>query len=96
MAHNGYRRLQFTYLLLALSVSTDDEYEEAWWGNVRDISDQALVDLGIKHLDATHGTACSVLDRLEGSYNCAYIIQFTDGFKFVIRVPASGRPGRWT
>ncbi|QDS70740.1 hypothetical protein FKW77_003336 [Venturia effusa] len=55
-----------------------------------------LIDLAVKYLGATHGSSCSVLERLEGSYNCAFVMQFSEGAKFVIRVPAAGRPGRWT
>ncbi|TID26683.1 aminoglycoside phosphotransferase protein [Venturia nashicola] len=82
----------------ALSTTSTDESEDEriWWGDVRDIDDQVLIDLAVKHLGVTHGLVCSVLERLEGSYNCAYVIQFSEGAKFVIRVPAAGRPGRWT
>ncbi|KAE9965979.1 hypothetical protein BLS_007282 [Venturia inaequalis] len=88
---------QQQHLPVPSTISTDEDEEESiWWGDVRDIDDQVLIDLAVKHLGATHGSICSVLERLEGSYNCAYVMQFSEGAKFVIRVPAAGRPGRWT
>jgi hypothetical protein len=72
-----------------------EEIEDIYWSGVKNIKDQELIDLAIKHFGTTHGSTCSVLDRLDGSYNRAHIMQFEDGFKFVIRVPACG-PDRWT
>lgn len=98
LTHHNHTRSALTYPLLAPSTTStvENEDETIWWGDVRDIDDQVLIDLAVKHLGATHGLICSVVERLEGSYNCAYVMQFFEGAKFVIRVPAAGRPGRWT
>ena len=40
--------------------------------------------------------SCQVIDRLNGSFNMVYILQFADGLKYVIRLPALGWGIRWT
>ena len=40
--------------------------------------------------------SCRVVDRLSGSFNMVYILQFDDGLKYVIRLPALGWGNRWT
>jgi hypothetical protein len=70
--------------------------EDIWWGGIRGIQPQKLIQLAVKHLGETHGSTCSVLESLEGSYNRAHIMQFANGTKVVIRVPACGTPERWT
>ncbi|MCJ1470984.1 hypothetical protein MMC07_009632 [Pseudocyphellaria aurata] len=41
-------------------------------------------------------SSCRVISRLNGSYNVIYILQFEDGLKYVIRLPALGWGNRWT
>ncbi|MCJ1428828.1 hypothetical protein MMC29_006739 [Sticta canariensis] len=40
--------------------------------------------------------SCRVVDQLSGSFNMVYILQFDDGLKYVIRLPALGWGNRWT
>lgn len=75
---------------------TGEDIEEKIWGSTRRIPDFALRQIARKHLAASKGDRCWVVDKLEGSFNCAHIIQFFDGSKHVIRVPACGTEGRWT
>lgn len=41
-------------------------------------------------------SSCRVISRLNGSFNVVYILQFEDGLKYVIRLPALGWGNRWT
>lgn len=40
--------------------------------------------------------SCQVIRRLNGSFNVIYILQFNDGLKYVVRLPAMGWGNRWT
>lgn len=40
--------------------------------------------------------SCRVIGQLHGSFNVVYILQFDDGLKYVIRLPALGWGNRWT
>lgn len=40
--------------------------------------------------------SCQVIKRLNGSFNMVYILEFNDGLKYVVRLPAMGWGNRWT
>ncbi|KAI9872162.1 MAG: hypothetical protein M1830_002007 [Pleopsidium flavum] len=82
----------------------NDEFLAKRFGTVLDISDDALIKLVLNiraqhadsHRDSLELQSCSVISRLEGSYNRVHILQFADGIKYVIRVPCFGWGDRWT
>jgi hypothetical protein len=74
----------------------DDDDQALWFGATRHILHEKLEQLAITHLGDKHGETCEVADICEGSYNRVYIMVFSDGTKYTIRVPAWGNPGRWT
>jgi len=66
------------------------------FGSVLDIEDSRLLKVALLHLGAEKGDECSVERRTGGTFNRAHIIKFSDGSKYIIRVPCCGRPGIWT
>lgn len=71
------------------------------WGNVRQIKDTKLLALAaraLKDQDLYHPSdgKLQIADRFEGSYNSVTVIQCATGTKYCLRIPAAGRPGRWT
>lgn len=80
--------------------STDEQSElEERFGPLLSISDQSLIalawDIRRKSSRDCFATA-KVINRLRGSYNLVHIVEFDDGLKYVVRVPATGWGGRFT
>ncbi|RAH63905.1 uncharacterized protein BO66DRAFT_257738 [Aspergillus aculeatinus CBS 121060] len=74
-----------------------DEFLQERFGKLFDISNEALVELALsvrsKYITNTQATA-KVLEHWIGTYNLIHVIGFSDGLKYVIRVPASARHGQ--
>lgn len=81
------------------SEELDAEWEAKYWGPVKKISDEALIALATKQWSkaypAREAPACTVTARMYGSYNAVHIMEFSDGLKVCIRVPACGWIDRW-
>ena len=64
------------------------------------ITAEALTSLARKHLPAGSASeedrACWLLSRQHGVCNSVYTVQFQDGEKVCIRVPACGWSKRWS
>ncbi|PYH46163.1 uncharacterized protein BP01DRAFT_397375 [Aspergillus saccharolyticus JOP 1030-1] len=77
-----------------------DEFLDERFGKLFDMSNVALVELALsvrsKHsTDNTQATA-KVIEHWIGTYNLIHIVEFSDGLKYVVRVPASARHGTMT
>lgn len=76
--------------------------EDVVWGDILEIPDGRIIAVALEHLIAHMSLegekygAIKVVSRLQGSYNAVHIIEFPSGQKFTVRVPAAGRPGRWS
>ncbi|KAK9243771.1 hypothetical protein V1506DRAFT_523382 [Lipomyces tetrasporus] len=80
--------------------SFDEQRElEGRFGTLLSISDQSLVTLASnvrRRLSGGGLTNGQVISRLNGSYNLVHIVEFDDGVRYVVRVPATGWGGRFT
>lgn len=74
----------------------DDDLEQRYWGPVRDIGEGAICKMVKRLIGDKYGDRCWVLERLEGSYNCVYVVKFWSEEKIVVKVPATGWSERWT
>lgn len=80
------------------SVDEQRELEERF-GPLLSISNQSLVNLAwnIRRENSSDSfTTGKFISRLNGSYNLVHIIEFDDGVRFVVRVPATGWGKRFT
>ena len=70
-----------------------------YWGPTRDIALESLTALARTHAAAIHGSidagSCALLLRRNGVYNSVYILQFANGTRVCVRVPACGWTQRW-
>lgn len=77
--------------------STDKQSElEEWFRPLLSISNQSLISLAwdIRRKSSRDCFATAkVINRLSGSYNLVYIVEFDNGLKYVIRVLATGWGG---
>lgn len=82
------------------SNSSEDEKLLDRFGPLLFISESSLVYLAANVRQRVSGRIPSSSDkysyRLNGGYNLIHIIQFGDGVKYVIRIPAAGWGSRWT
>ncbi|RAL11560.1 phosphotransferase family protein [Aspergillus homomorphus CBS 101889] len=79
----------------------DDEFVQERFGELMDITNEALVKLAVSVRSKYSTTATTtptawVLQHWLGTYNLIHIVEFSDGLKYVIRVPASARHGQMT
>lgn len=80
---------------------TEQEIQRRRFGPLWTMNHSSLIRLAMdvrnsmltKHEDCF---SCQVIGRLNGSFNVVYILQFVDGLKYVIRLPALGWGIRWT
>ncbi|RJE18339.1 hypothetical protein PHISCL_09328 [Aspergillus sclerotialis] len=80
--------------------STDKQRElEERFGPLLSISEKSLVDLAwnIRRENTNDSfTSAKFISRLNGSYNLVHIVEFDDGVRYVVRVPATGWGERFT
>ena len=78
----------------------DEQQElEERFGPLLSISDQSLANLALdirKANSTDHFTTAKCISRLNGSYNLVHIIEFDDGYRLVVRIPATGWADRFT
>ena len=87
-----------------MSSLDEDEYEkrmlEERFGTLLSISETSLIALASNFREKLSGrppsSADRVVSRLSGSYNLVHIVEFHDGLRYVIRVPATGWGGQFT
>lgn len=71
------------------------DLSEEYWGPTRDISAEALTSLAKSLIIGKTEQSCTLLSRKHGVYNSGYILEFDDGEKVCIRVPACAWGNRW-
>ena len=82
--------------------SSDEEYLQERFGPLLSISPESLLTLASKIRDRIGPQGkerpqnCRLVSRLFGSYNLVHVVEFADGIKYVIRVPATGWGCRFT
>jgi aminoglycoside phosphotransferase (APT) family kinase protein len=67
---------------------------EEYWGPVRDLREDSLEAL-LQRV-TSQDLPFKLINRLNGAFNVAYIVQGADGRKVCVRVPACGWTERWT
>ena len=80
---------------------TREELQRRRFGPLWTMNHCSLIRLAMdvrnsKLTDQEDTVSCRVIDQLNGSFNMVYILQFDDGLKYVIRLPALGWGNRWT
>lgn len=80
---------------------TREELERRRFGPLSTMDHYSLISLAMnvrnsKLTNYENPLSCRVIDQLNGSFNMVYILQFNDGLKYVIRLPALGWSNRWT
>ncbi|KAL9132056.1 MAG: hypothetical protein Q9217_000184 [Psora testacea] len=84
------------------SNSSDEEYLQERFGPLLSISSKSLLTLASNTRDRIWPPGkkgpqnCRLVSRLFGSYNLVHVVEFADGIKYVIRVPATGWGNRFT
>ncbi|KAF2812903.1 uncharacterized protein BDZ99DRAFT_350188, partial [Mytilinidion resinicola] len=76
-----------------------EEDDPRYWGPIKNISNQALIDLTLTVLDPEkqlNAENFSILDQEEGTFHCVWIVETPNGQKVIIKVPATGHADRWT
>lgn len=87
-----------SFMSYAVSI-TSSQIERDRFGPPLSISDQSLIGLACnirREISSDSFTDAKLGSRLSGSYNLVHIIEFDDGFRFVIRVPGTGWGDRFT
>ena len=84
------------------SDSSNEGYLQERFGSLLSISHESLIILASTVRDRNWPGSkncpekCWVVSRLYGSYNLIHVVEFADGIKYVIRVPATGWGRRFT
>ncbi len=72
---------------------------QEYWGPTRSTTKEALISLAKRYIPrnqvSNNEGTCKLVSRQHGVYNSVYTIQFEDGDKACIRVPACGWSQRW-
>lgn len=69
----------------------DDEL--TYWGPTKRIPEAQLAALLQRTIP--HASSFKLINRLNGAFNVAYILESDGGSKICVRVPACGFPARW-
>jgi hypothetical protein len=72
--------------------------ESEYWGPTKEISPAKMIALVTRVTGqgaGLTGVQWSLVDKLCGSYNCAYILDSPGRSRLCVRVPACGFPARW-
>ncbi|KAF2139943.1 uncharacterized protein K452DRAFT_274515 [Aplosporella prunicola CBS 121167] len=66
------------------------------WGPVLDIPDAGLIILALNLIPGADDDEITVIGKTKGQNNAVYILQYGQGLKICIRIPACGWGSRWT
>ncbi|KIW02278.1 uncharacterized protein PV09_06428 [Verruconis gallopava] len=99
--HNNVNSTRPTAIVLPddeshdLNMRTSEGVEARRLGERLQIPHDKLKELAISHLGNQHGNMCEIVNIHEGSHNQVHVVQFVDGAKYIVRVPARGIKGHW-